>query len=145
MHMTFRNPRTDETYSVTVLRHVARARNVTSPTPAGAAVGGSAPPSRPVSVLLCVASAHGEIGDEVLERGRGNLQLLREAAGNKDVMCSLLRAGAVSGAGGKMQVRLAELTCTILVCSCCVGGLGRARDDGRWARLRPQPLGRYSR
>jgi hypothetical protein len=68
VYMTFRNPRTDETYSVTVLRHVARARNVTSPPPAGgAAVGGSAPPSRPVSVLLCVGSAHGSVEDVVLE------------------------------------------------------------------------------
>ena len=58
VHMTFRNPRTDTSYSITVLRHLPRSRNpVTSPaspSPIGA-VGGSAPPGRPDSVLcVCV-------------------------------------------------------------------------------------------
>ena len=58
VHMTFRNPRTDTSYSITVLRHLPRSRNPVmspaSPTPVGA-VGDSAPPGRPDSVLcVCV-------------------------------------------------------------------------------------------
>jgi hypothetical protein len=72
VHMTFRNPRTDTSYSITVLRHLPRSRNpVTSPaspSPIGA-VGGSAPPGRPDSMGALEASAPGPIQQVTLSKG----------------------------------------------------------------------------
>jgi hypothetical protein len=75
---------------------------------------------------------------------------MREVVGNKDaIMCSLLRAGTVYGAAGKMQARLcqADMHCPrVLLCVALAGWGARTMImDGRWARSRPQLLGRYSR
>ena len=54
VHLTLLNPRTNKTYEITAQRHVSISRShvTSSPLPGAArtAAGGSAPPSRPVTV-----------------------------------------------------------------------------------------------